>query len=98
MGSLSTVDGGQQGFQIGFVRPVANVVGACFHQGFLPRLIGGGILLGNGLKISPVSGKEISAATVKHAYHVLKGSMDKAVLVTFKRLASLHFPSSHRVA
>ena len=34
----------------------------------------------NGLKVSPVSGKEMSAATVKHAYHVLKGSMDKAVL------------------
>lgn len=34
----------------------------------------------NGLKISPVSGKEMSAATVKHAYHVLKGAMDKAVL------------------
>lgn len=34
----------------------------------------------NGLKTSPVSGKEMSAATVKHAYHVLKGSMDKAVL------------------
>lgn len=34
----------------------------------------------NNLKISPVSGKEMAAATVKHAYHVLKGSMDKAVL------------------
>lgn len=34
----------------------------------------------NGLKVSPASGKEMSAATVKHAYHVLKGSMDKAVL------------------
>lgn len=34
----------------------------------------------NGLKISPVSGKDMSAATVKHVYHVLKGSMDKAVL------------------
>ncbi len=34
----------------------------------------------NGLKISPSSGKEMSAATIKHAYHVLKGSMDKAVL------------------
>ena len=50
MGALSTVDGGQQGLQIGFVRPVANVVGASFHQGLLPRLIGGGILLGNGLE------------------------------------------------
>lgn len=34
----------------------------------------------NRLKISPVSGREMSAATIKHAYHVLKGSMDKAVL------------------
>jgi len=34
----------------------------------------------NGLKTSPVSGKEMSATTVKHAYHVLKGAMDKAVL------------------
>ena len=34
----------------------------------------------NGLKISPSSGKEMSATTVKHAYHVLKGAMDKAVL------------------
>ena len=34
----------------------------------------------NGLKTSPVSGKEMSASTVKHAYHVLKGAMDKAVL------------------
>lgn len=34
----------------------------------------------NGLKISPASGKEMSAATIKHAYHVLKGAMDKAVL------------------
>lgn len=34
----------------------------------------------NGLKVSPVSGKEMSASTIKHAYHVLKGSMDKAVL------------------
>lgn len=34
----------------------------------------------NGLKTSPVSGKEMSAATIKHSYHVLKGSMDKAVL------------------
>ena len=34
----------------------------------------------NGLKVSPSSGKPMAAATVKHAYHVLKGSMDKAVL------------------
>ena len=34
----------------------------------------------NGLKVSPASGKEMSAATIKHAYHVLKGAMDKAVL------------------
>ena len=34
----------------------------------------------NGLKISPSSGKPMAAATVKHAYHVLKGCMDKAVL------------------
>lgn len=33
----------------------------------------------NSLKISPVTGKEMSAATVKHVYHVLKGAMDKAV-------------------
>lgn len=34
----------------------------------------------NELKISPSSGKEMSAATIKHTYHVLKGAMDKAVL------------------
>ena len=34
----------------------------------------------NSLKVSPASGKDMSAATVKHAYHVLKGAMDKAVL------------------
>ena len=34
----------------------------------------------NSLKVSLASGKEISAATIKHAYHVLKGAMDKAVL------------------
>ena len=34
----------------------------------------------NGLKVSPASGKEMSAATIKHTYHVLKGAMDKAVL------------------
>lgn len=34
----------------------------------------------NGLKVSPSSGKPMAAATIKHAYHVLKGSMDKAVL------------------
>lgn len=34
----------------------------------------------NGLKVSPSSGKEMSAATIKHTYHVLKGAMDKAVL------------------
>ena len=34
----------------------------------------------NGLKTSPVSGKPMAVATIKHAYHVLKGSMDKAVL------------------
>lgn len=34
----------------------------------------------NSLKVSPVSGKEMSAATVKHVYHVLKGALDKAVL------------------
>ena len=34
----------------------------------------------NGLKVSPISGKPMAAATVKHAYHVLKGAMDKAVL------------------
>jgi len=33
----------------------------------------------NGLKISPSSGKEMSAATIKHTYHVLKEAMDKAV-------------------
>ena len=34
----------------------------------------------NGLKVSPVSGKEMSAATIKHTYHILKAAMDKAVL------------------
>lgn len=34
----------------------------------------------NSLKVSPVSGKEMAVATIKHAHHVLKGSMDKAVL------------------
>lgn len=33
----------------------------------------------NGLKTSPSSGKEMSAATIKHTYHVLKGALDKAV-------------------
>lgn len=33
----------------------------------------------NGLKTSPSSGKELSAATIKHTYHILKGAMDKAV-------------------
>ena len=33
----------------------------------------------NGLKISPASGKEMSASTIKHTYHILKGAMDKAV-------------------
>ena len=27
-----------------------------------------------------MSGKELSAATIKYTYHVLKGAMDKAVL------------------
>lgn len=36
----------------------------------------------NGLKTSPSSGKPMSAATIKHAYHVLKGAMDKAVLAS----------------
>ena len=34
----------------------------------------------NSLKTSPASGKEMSASTIKHAYHVLKGSLDKAVM------------------
>ena len=34
----------------------------------------------NNLKISPATGKEMSAATIKHTYHVLNGAMDKAVL------------------
>ena len=34
----------------------------------------------NSLKVSPSSGKEMTAATVKHTYHVLKGAMDKAVV------------------
>ena len=34
----------------------------------------------NRIKISPSTGNELSAATVKHVYHVLKGAMDKAVL------------------
>ena len=33
----------------------------------------------NSLKVSPTSGKAMAAATIKHAYHVLKGAMDKAV-------------------
>lgn len=36
----------------------------------------------NSLKTSPSSGKEMSAATIKHTYHVLKGAMDKAVLAS----------------
>lgn len=35
----------------------------------------------NNLKISPTTGKPLSAATIKHTYHVLKGAMDKAVIV-----------------
>ena len=34
----------------------------------------------NSLKVSPSSGKPLSAATIKHIYHVLKGAMDKAVI------------------
>ena len=34
----------------------------------------------NSLKVSPISGKEMAASTIKHTYHVLKGAMDKAVL------------------
>ena len=34
----------------------------------------------NSLKVSPISGKEMSAATIKHCYHVLKGAMDKAIV------------------
>ena len=34
----------------------------------------------NNLKISPSSGKPMSAKTIKHTFHVLKGAMDKAVL------------------
>ena len=34
----------------------------------------------NRLKVSPQSGNELSAATVKHTYHVLRGALDKAVL------------------
>lgn len=34
----------------------------------------------NSLRVSPVSGKKMAVATIKHAYHVLKGAMDKAVL------------------
>lgn len=34
----------------------------------------------NGLKASPITSKEMAPATIKHAYHVLKGAMDKAVL------------------
>ena len=33
----------------------------------------------NGLKTSPASGKKLSASTIKHTYHILKGAMDKAV-------------------
>ena len=34
----------------------------------------------NSLKVSPSSGKPMSAKTIKHTFHVLKGAMDKAVL------------------
>ena len=34
----------------------------------------------NSLKVSPITGKEMAVATIKHSYHVLKGSLDKAVL------------------
>ena len=33
----------------------------------------------NSLSTSPVSGKKLSASTIKHTYHILKGAMDKAV-------------------
>ena len=33
----------------------------------------------NKLRESPISGKPLSAATIKHTYHVLRGAMDKAV-------------------
>ena len=34
----------------------------------------------NKLKISPSSGEPLTAATIKHTYHVLRGAMDKTVL------------------
>lgn len=34
----------------------------------------------NSLKVSPITQKEMAVATIKHSYHVLKGSLDKAVL------------------
>lgn len=34
----------------------------------------------NSLKVSPVSHKELSATSIKHAYHVLKGACDKACI------------------
>ena len=34
----------------------------------------------NSLKVSPKSGNELSAATIKHTYHVLRSAMEKAVL------------------
>ena len=33
----------------------------------------------NDLQVSPSSGKPMSATTIKHAFHVLRGAMDKAV-------------------
>lgn len=34
----------------------------------------------NKLKVSPSSGEPLTAATIKHTYHVLRGAMEKAVL------------------
>ena len=33
----------------------------------------------NKLRVSPSTGKDMTAATIKHTYHVLRGAMDKAV-------------------
>ena len=33
----------------------------------------------NKLKVSPISGEPLTAGTIKHTYHVLRGAMDKAV-------------------
>lgn len=57
-------------------RYITPLLGAVQVQELKPLAVQGWV---NGLQTSPASGKPMSAATIKHTYHVLKGAMDKAV-------------------